>query len=126
MNAINARARVYTGPKRIKYGSSIGGKGGFSYVTDSRYDVIEREVILDDQIYIFHHNIIDKNGFTTFDPDSVRHWFFICGQYYSHEHEWAHSNCWLSRNIPLNVVGLNLILTKLDAYSGDINIANPD
>jgi hypothetical protein len=122
LNAINARARVYTGPKQIKYGSSIGGKGGLSYVTDCRFDMIEREVILDDQIYIFHHNIIDKNGFTTFDPENVHRWFFANGHYYSNEHEWAHSNCWKSRNIPLNVVGLNVILTRLDAYSGDINM----
>jgi len=121
MDAINARARIYIGPKQIKYGSSIGGKGGFEAVKGCSYDDIEREIILDDQLYIFHHNIITRGGFSLFEPGNVHEWYVVNGIYHGYDHEWTHSNCWKSRNIPLNVVGLNVCFTKIDAYSGDLN-----
>jgi hypothetical protein len=122
INAINARARVYRGPKRIKYGSSIGGNGCYKNVKDCIKDDIETNIVLDDQLFIFHHNIITQGGFSVFDPSNVKEWFNVSGTYYMYEHEWAHSNCWKSRNISLNIIGLNVCFTKVGAYSGDVNL----
>jgi hypothetical protein len=121
-NAINARARVYRGPKEITYGMSISGEGGFKDVKDCIKDDIEMDIVLDDQLFLFHHNIITQGGFAVFDPSTVKEWFIISGEYYMREHEWAHSNCWKSRNIPLNIIGLNVCFTKVEAYSGDVNL----
>ena len=56
-NAINARAREYTGPKKIKYGMSVGGKGLWENIKDSHFNETNEFIILDDMMYIFHHNV---------------------------------------------------------------------
>ena len=57
-HAMNARARVYIGPRQILYGSSIGGIG--SHITYySVYDTYEHDILLDDHIFIFHKNSIN-------------------------------------------------------------------
>ena len=65
---------------------------------------------MDDMIYIFHHNVILMNGFEKIEFSE------------SPEHEWIHTNIWKSRNINLNVIGINLQNTKHHAYSGNVNI----
>jgi hypothetical protein len=108
-NSINARARVYHGPKRIKYGMSINGEGGWKNVGDCFYDINEIQVVLDDQIFIFHHNVINAGTFNKIIK--------IDGP----EHEWIHTKYWEFNNIHLNVIGINLLMTKYMCYSGDVN-----
>lgn len=110
-SSINARAREYKGPRVIKYGMSTGGEGGWRHRKDYSYDSYEHDIVLDDQIYIFHHTVILNGGFesnSNDDPKGMEEWF--------------HTNHWKSRNIPLHVIGLNVLFTKYNAYSGNINM----
>lgn len=109
-NAINARARVYRGPKKIQYGMSINGVGCWKYIGDCYYDDVEKEVILDDQIFIFHKNIVELGAFDKIEP--IMGW----------QHEWAQTKIFNDRKIPLNVIGIYVNLTKYTAYSGNINM----
>jgi hypothetical protein len=116
-DCIHARAREYRGPRRILYGNSLSGEGEHNSVNASFYSDIEDIIALDDQIYIFHRNIIDMGGFVPFQTNEL-------------EREWIHSNCWKSRGIKLNVIGINAILTRKDKdgipymymKSGNINM----
>jgi hypothetical protein len=112
-NSINARARVYTGPKRIKYGCSVGGRGMFSHINDNKYDSYEHDIELDDQLYIFHRNVIDMGGFNLIHD--IEHDTNL-------QHEFFHNNFWISKGIHQNVIGINMILMKNYTWSGDINI----
>jgi len=116
--AINARARVYRGPQKIKYGISVNGEGCWRNVGDCFYDEYEKEIILDDQIYIFHKNVINLGGFEIFDPESVDELYAGLPHY---QHEWLHSNYWKFKNICLNIIGINLYLEKYGCFSGNLN-----
>jgi hypothetical protein len=107
--AINARARVYRGPKQIKYGLSTG-VGCWETVKDCSIQPHETEVILDEGLIIFHNNIIQLNAF-----DKIAKNLIV-------ENEWVHTRCWKSRNIKFNVIGINLVLTDYNAGSGDVNM----
>lgn len=108
-NAVNARARVYFGPKRIKYGmSTIEG--------ECRYHDIEHNVRLDDQLFIFHKNVLQNGAFDKIEVGSVTGWWG------TNENEWVHSIVFESRNIPLNVIGINLEFTREKKFSADLNI----
>ena len=108
-NAINARARVYNGPLKITYGMSVNGKGCWENIGDCYYADHEYDIILDDQIYIFHKNIVLQNAFDkiTLITDDI-------------QHEWTHAHIFNSRKITFNVIGINLLFTKNNNYSGDI------
>lgn len=114
-NAINARARQYTGPKKIKYGMSVGGKGVWENIKECYYDDIETHNILDDQLFIFHHNIINLGAFT---PNELLDDYLIG----NNAHEWSQTRLWKLHNIDLNVIGINLIFTKFNCFSGDLNL----
>jgi hypothetical protein len=107
--AINARTRVYKGPKRVKYGSTVNGEGPWKNIIGSCYNNIETEIILDDQIYICHNNILKKGAFNYIDGTT-------------REDEWYHTTIWKSRNIPLNIIGINTIILKYNAISGHVNM----
>ena len=110
-NCINARARVYIGPKQIKYGCSVGGEGMFSHINDNKYDTYEHDLELDDQIYIFDKNVIKNGGFD----------LFFCNEHTKdNQHEIFHNKYWISQNIVQNVIGINMILMKNNTCSGDI------
>lgn len=110
-NSINARARVYIGPKIVKYGCSVGGQGMFSHINDNKYDTYEHDIELDDQIYIFDRNVIDKGGFNLqFNAEHTK----------DNQHEIFHNNYWISKNINRNVIGINMCLMKNNTCSGDI------
>jgi hypothetical protein len=114
-NSINARARYYSGPKCIKNGMSVNGEGIWRNIGDCYYDMYERNIILDDQIYIFHNNVIKMGAFDKVNPveynnDIVK------------SNEWIQSRIWKNRNISFNVIGLNLLMTKYNCYSGNINM----
>ena len=109
INSINARARTYYGPRHILYGCSIGGKGCHSNINDCYYDTYEHKIVLDDHIFIFHKNVIDNGAFDIFtNEDNLP------------ENETLHSKIWNDRNVPLNVIGINMVLTKYNTYSGHI------
>ncbi len=108
-DAINARARVYYGPKRIMYGMSINGKGKWQNIGDCDYCPYEKTVILDDMLYIFHNNVVKAGGFEPCINDVYP------------EHEWFHTNVWKFRNIGLNVIGINMENTKHNTFSGNVN-----
>ena len=113
INAINARARVYHGHKSIPFGASVGGPGHWSgFSEDFSYNSDFETIVLDDQVFIFHRNIILAGAFYPIQP-------------YSRQDEWVHSNIWSSRNISLNVVGFLSSFARAGdfhiAFSGNIN-----
>ncbi len=120
-NAINARARVYRGPKKIQYGMSINGEGPHKYVGDCHFNIIENEIVLDDQFYIFNKKCVDAGAFNVFKLNIIE-WYDPRNGNYKSQNEWFHTNCWKSRNIPLNVIGINLNFMKINQFSGNINM----
>jgi hypothetical protein len=109
--AINARARVYIGPSKIIYGNSVNGEGVWKNIGESHYADKEQCIILDDMLYIFHKNIIQMNAFDKIDTNIT-----------DIQHEWMHTAIFNNRNIPLNVIGINLCFTKYNTFSGNINV----
>ena len=109
-NAINARARVYNGPRKIEYGISVNGEGCWKNVGDCHYADNEHNIVIDDMLYIFHNNIIQNNAFEIIPTSD------------NNEHEWAHTNLFNERKIRLNVIGINLCMTKYGCFSGNINM----
>ena len=130
--AINARARVYRGPKKIVYGMSINGDDEWKNVGDCYYDDIQKEIVLDDILYIFHNNMIKNNAFESINYSSIENeWFqtniiqnkaFNRDKYDNVENEWYHTTCWVYNKIKLNVIGINLELVHYKRSSGHINI----
>lgn len=110
-NAINARARVYNGPSHIKYGMSVNGEGCWATIGDCYYADSEHSIILDDQIYIFHKNIVQLNAFDKLDE-----------QIAARQNEWLHTEIFNTRRIPLNVIGINACFTRNNTFSGNIHI----
>ena len=113
-NAINGRARIYNGPSKIKYGMSINGEDCF-------YSDHEHNILIDDQIYIFHNNVVQQNAFNKIDPNM------------SYENAWnktapdlqsepAHTEIFNNRNISLNIIGINCLMSKYHVFSGHINM----
>ena len=111
-NAINARARVYKGPKAIPYGMSVNGPHDiFSNIKDSvAKEALETEVVLDDQFFVFSHKVVAAGAFR---PVIVLP--NVCSN------EWVQSDIFKARNIPLNVIGMQLELTKHKTFSGHLN-----
>lgn len=111
--SINSRARNYEGSKNIIYGLSVGGKGVWNYITDAVvYNPTKETVVaMDDQIFIFHHNIIKSNGFIS----------KLNG--YELQNETTHTDLFNYNKIPLNVIGINLKFDRLNGlfcFSGNI------
>jgi hypothetical protein len=108
--SINARARVYTGPKKIKFGMSVNGIGIWQNVGHCVFDKNESFIILDDQFFIFNKNIIKQGGFDKiYNP-------------YERETEWIHTTTWQQRNIHLNIIGIHIENTKYNTFSGHLNM----
>ena len=61
-------------------------------------------------LFIFHNNIIKLNVFDKITPECAG------------SEEWKQTEIFNNHNIPLNCIGINLINTKYNAFSGDINI----
>ncbi len=108
-NAINGRARKYSGPLKIKYGMSVNGKGPHRHIGDCTYSDKETLIELDDMIYIFSRNIVILNAFDKIEPSNG-------------ENESVHTKTFISRNVPLNIIGINLVMTKYGCYSGHLNM----
>jgi hypothetical protein len=110
-NAINARARVYNGPRKIINGMSVNGEGIWKNIGNCHYADREYNIILDDMLYIFHKNIVQKNAFEKIQAPILEK-----------EAETVHTRIFNQRNIQLNVIGINLCFTKYGCFSGNINI----
>jgi hypothetical protein len=96
---INARARIYNGPRTIKHGLSAGGSGEGNLAKCYTYNDVEKDIILDDMVWIFGKKLIDAGGFSVADIEEP-----------NMEGEWYITGMWKKNNIPLNVVGVNLHL----------------
>jgi hypothetical protein len=116
-NAINARARVYNGPLKIKYGMSVNGDGCWNNVGDYTYAEHEHDIVLDDMLYIFHKNIVLKNAFDKVTENAFDRKNLIMTET---QHEWIHTDIFNKRNIPVNVIGINLCFIKNNTISGNI------
>lgn len=107
--SINARARKYIGPKRIRYGMSV--------ELPATFNEIESLVEVDDQIYIFHKNVINNGGFS--DIESYNNKIAI-------ENETIHTEFWNLRRIPFNIIGINALFIRNPCWigyqSGNLNI----
>ena len=112
--AINGRARVYIGPKSIKHGLSVGGRGNWEDVKGCFYNDNEIEASLDDQLFIFNNHIIELGAFNRFD------------KYHDCQNEAHQAWLWKERNILTNVIGINILFMKIESriysYSGDVNM----
>lgn len=108
-SSINARARKYVGPKRIQYGMSIELPATFSEE--------ETLVELDDQIYIFHKNVIDKGGFSGIEGYHNK---------ITIENETVHAEFWNLRGIPFNIIPINALFIRDPCWiayqSGNLNM----
>ena len=107
--SINARARKYICPKSIKYGMSIDLPSGFSET--------ETFVEVDDQIYIFHKNVIDKGGFSGIE---------LYDNKITIENETVHTEFWNLRGISFNIIPINALFMRDTSWigyqSGNLNI----
>jgi hypothetical protein len=112
-DAINSRARIYYGPKKIKYGNSVGGEGPWKNRGNDFFPSVEDNgeeyICPDDGLFIFHKNIIETCAFDTLP---ITDWSVS-------EDEKFHRNWFLHRGIKMNVIGINLCNTKYNQYSGD-------
>jgi len=111
-HAINARARIYNGPRTIRYGMSVNGEGPWKNSGDCYYSRYEHHIILDDQVYIFDNNVVKNNAFDKFlEPLDF-------------QGELQHAKLFNDRKIRFNVIGINLCFVKYNAFSGDTNMFN--
>jgi hypothetical protein len=99
--SINARARKYIGPKRIQYGMSIELPATFSEE--------ETLVELDDQIYIFHKNVIDKGAFLGIESYNNK---------ITIENETVHAEFWNLRGISFNIIPINALFIRHPCWIG--------
>jgi hypothetical protein len=95
-DAVNARCRVYIGNKKIPYGSSLGGIWEQEHIKSIGYHPTHEHVVLDDQLYIFHRNVLEK-GVCLPPLEEGK-----CS-------EWCHTNHWIQRGVKLNPVGYDII-----------------
>jgi len=102
VDAMNSKARVYNGPRKIPYGLSVGGEGEWWDVEGHyNYSPKEHDISLDDSLYIFTNKMIELGAFAP-SEDGAR------------EDECFHTGKWNERKIPLNVIGTNNIFVKGD------------
>ena len=71
-----------------------------------------KEIVMDDQFYIFTNKVINMGAFNKLPIEYEN---------IIRQDEWVHTKLFNERNIPLKIIGLNVIFTKNDSYSGDIN-----
>lgn len=116
--AMNARLRIYVGPKRIQYGCSVGDPNGEwppSSFYRGHYSDVEGEIILDSTIYIFDHSLINSGFYAQAEP-------------YPPEKQDEHyfTRFLYARKITMNPVGINMIFTRpnggFQSRSGNINM----
>jgi len=105
-NSINGRARVYNGPRNIPYGLTVGGEGAWNMYKDSSYYNYEIDVVVDDQLFIFDKKVIEMGGFSKNYIDSDNDCI----------NERYHTKYYNSKNININIIGINMIFYKSDEF----------
>ena len=107
--SINARARKYTGPKRIQYGLSV--------ELPTIFSETESLVEMDDQIFIFHKNLIDKGGFSGIE---------LYHNKITVENETVQTAFWNEIGVSFNIIPINALFMRdiswIGYRSGNINI----
>jgi len=122
-NSINARARVYNGPLQIKHGAAVGGDGYLDYVHAFHYSPELKEIILDEMLFIFHRNLVEKGKFApiTDEERDTKEWYIGSpGQ-----HEWFHTGVWKHRQIPFNLTSLYVDFTHSGRHCISANLNLP-
>ena len=106
--SINARARKYTGPKSIQYGMSV----ELPTILSETESLVE----MDDQIFIFHKNLIDKGGFSGIETYN---------NIYTIENETVQTAFWNERGVSFNIIPINAFFVRnsysIQYKSGHIN-----
>ena len=118
---INTRARVYLGPKKVLFGSSIGGDGCYSGIKDNFFSEKEDLIVIDDWFIAFDKSVVEKGVFKIYDKDEINDDLYqqyhvdlnngkiIKGSSHNkYEHEWFHSNLMSKRGATFNVIGLDM------------------
>ena len=122
-DSINTRTRVYNGPLSVKHGSAVGGKGYLEYVHATHYSPELKEIVVDEMIYIFSRRLVEKGKFLpiTDEERGRKDWYFTS---LWNQHEWFHTAVWKSRQIPFNIVSINVDFTHSGrhAFPGDVNL----
>jgi len=122
-NSINARARVYNGPLQIKHGAAVGGDGYLDYVHAVHYSPELKEIILDDILFIFHRNLVEKGKFAPItDEERGRQEWYVG---YPYQHEWFHTGFWKHRQIPFNLISLYVDFTHNGRHCISANLNLP-
>jgi hypothetical protein len=132
-DSIHARVRGYIGTKKILFGCSVGGTGGWSsfnintiYSDNKKYEWLD-DVWLDDHIYIFNKYVVDNGAFAILTPEINK---FLPWNYDDKQDESIHNSVWNHRNIKKNPIGIHLIFKKINSNgdttfsgeSGHVNI----
>jgi hypothetical protein len=111
INAVNARAREYVGPRNIQYGITVGGDGNFKHINGYGYDLDEKYLIIDDILFIFDKHVIKNNGFTF--SDELKHYLDDKDTVHN---EFTMTRILNSKNIKCNVIGINLLFYGNENY----------
>jgi len=110
--AMNARARNYSGPRSIPFGGSVGGEGIWDYLKTCYSKSDSERIELDDHLFIFDSSVAKK--LVPFEYTGVI------------ENEGTHTRYFQSKEIPLNVIGIDLLFVydrnRGNARSGHINL----
>jgi len=127
-DSIHARVRRYIGSKKIFFGCSVGGNGGWSNLNNiCTYSENETDVCLDDHIYIFNKYVVDNGAFAILTPEINK---FLPWNYDDRQDESIHNSVWNHRNIKRNPIRIHLIFKKINSNgdttfsgeSGHVNI----
>ena len=68
---IHGRVRIYTGPKHVLNGSSVGGPGPFQNVQACFYKETEELIILDDHVVIFDIKVVENGIFNSYRENEI-------------------------------------------------------
>src|SRR6056300_569903 len=68
---IHGRVRIYTGPKHVINGSSVGGPGPFQNVKACFYKETEELIILDDHVIVFDVKVIENGIFNSYRENEI-------------------------------------------------------
>ena len=125
--SINARAAIYHGPKKIKYGINAMGPRSANNRGHQKYFPTEdyKKLTLDNIIYIFHKNVINLGAFNKVNKNKNSNDLNFPEAFSYHrgyQHEWVCSGIWKRRNINLNIVGINVDFPDRSYISEHINM----
>jgi hypothetical protein len=79
------------------------------------YSPVHEELIVDEMLYIFHRNLVEKGAFAplTSEERGRREWYITSP---GKQHEWFHTGVWNHRKIPLHLTSLYVDFTHHGAH----------